>query len=238
MARLATSLLLAFFENDLLVGVTHALALVGLGRPDAANLGRGLTDALPVITLDQYLGLARGLDRDALGNGIAHRMRETQREIQALADHLRAKAHADQLELALIATRDALDHVGQMRARGPRAHARLVVAHIFDGEPLVLLLDRYARAEHDRERAARAFDGHGAGRHADAHARWQIDDSIGNSGHVSVSHSVGSHQATMHSTSPPWPIAWAALSVMTPLGVETMTVPMPPSTRGNSCLRR
>src|SRR5271155_4657721 len=115
MARLAASLLLAFFENDLLVRVTHALAFVGLGRPDAANLGRGLTHALAVITLDQYLGLARGLDRDAVGNDIAHRMREAERKIQALAGHLRTKAHADQLELALIATRDALDHVGQMR---------------------------------------------------------------------------------------------------------------------------
>ena len=32
----------------------------------------------------------------------------------------------------------------------------------------------------------------------------------------------------MHRTSPPWPIERAWRSVMTPFGVETITVPMPP----------
>ena len=50
--------------------------------------------------------------------------------------------------------------------------------------------------------------------------------------------SARAHQATMHRTSPPWPIACAALSVITPLGVDTITVPMPPSTRGISSLPR
>ena len=40
----------------------------------------------------------------------------------------------------------------------------------------------------------------------------------------------------MHMTSPPWPIACAALSVITPLGVDTIAVPMPPSTLRNIVL--
>src|ERR1700683_269408 len=74
---LAALLLLALFEDDLLIRVAHTLAFVGLGWTDAANLGRGLTDSLPIVALDQYLGLARRLDRDALRNRVIHRMRET-----------------------------------------------------------------------------------------------------------------------------------------------------------------
>src|ERR1035441_2109200 len=108
---------LAFFEDDLLIRVAHALALVRLGRTDAADFGRGLTNSLPVIAFDQYLGLARGLDRDALGNRVAHRMREAQREIQCLAGHLRAKADAHEFELAVVTLGHALHHVRQMRIR-------------------------------------------------------------------------------------------------------------------------
>src|SRR5579872_1285365 len=60
-------LLLALFQRDLLAGVAHAFALVGLGRANVANLGSGLTNLLPVRALDHDLGLARRLDRDAGG---------------------------------------------------------------------------------------------------------------------------------------------------------------------------
>jgi hypothetical protein len=38
-------------RDDLLIRVAHALALVGLGRTDVADLGRGLADLLPVVPL-------------------------------------------------------------------------------------------------------------------------------------------------------------------------------------------
>ena len=53
-----------------------------------------------------------------------------------------------------------------------------------------------------------------------------------------VGSSKSARQATMHRTSPPWPMARACLSVITPFGVETMTVPMPPCTFGSSSLPR
>jgi hypothetical protein len=61
--------LLRFFADDLLVGVAHTLALVGLRRPLGANLRRNLTDPLLVRAFDDDLGRRRGLDLDASGTG-------------------------------------------------------------------------------------------------------------------------------------------------------------------------
>src|ERR1700735_5158421 len=63
-------LLLRLFQRNLFVGILHALALVRLRRPEAANLGGGLADALTVDTLDEDLGLGRRLDGDAFRNRV------------------------------------------------------------------------------------------------------------------------------------------------------------------------
>src|ERR1700723_4264414 len=63
-------LLLRLFQRNLFIGVLHALALVGLRRPEAANLRRGLADALAIDALDDDLGLARRFDRDAVRNPV------------------------------------------------------------------------------------------------------------------------------------------------------------------------
>src|SRR5687767_11926856 len=60
-------LLLRFLDDDDLVGVPHALALVGLGRTVGADLGRHLPHLLLVQTLDQNLGLGGGFHLHALG---------------------------------------------------------------------------------------------------------------------------------------------------------------------------
>ena len=57
-------------------------------------------------------------------------------------------------------------------------------------------------------------------------------------GALAILDMVALRYATIQSTSPPWPIERACLSVMTPFGVETITVPMPPRTFGNSSLPR
>src|SRR5262245_46385591 len=59
-------LLLAFLHDDLLAGIAHALALVGLRRAVSADHGGDLADLLAIGALDDDLGLARRLDRDAL----------------------------------------------------------------------------------------------------------------------------------------------------------------------------
>src|SRR6202023_1172104 len=58
------SFLLALLKGDLLFRVAHALALVGLGRTNAADLGGHLADFLPIDALHHYLGLGRSLDVD------------------------------------------------------------------------------------------------------------------------------------------------------------------------------
>src|SRR6202012_2285635 len=63
-------LLLRLFQRNLLVRILHALALVGLRRPEAADLGGRLANPLAIDALDQNFGLGRGLDGDALGNRI------------------------------------------------------------------------------------------------------------------------------------------------------------------------
>ena len=62
---LAPLLLLAFLAEDLLVGVFHALALVGLGLAELADLGGDLADLLLVDAGDDDLGRLRRCDRDA-----------------------------------------------------------------------------------------------------------------------------------------------------------------------------
>src|SRR4030095_6405714 len=75
------SLLLGFLQRDLLARVAHALALVGLRWTKATNLGGHLADLLAVDALDQDLGLARRLDRDAFGGREGDRMGEEPRQV-------------------------------------------------------------------------------------------------------------------------------------------------------------
>src|SRR5262249_47042564 len=58
------SLLLAFLAEDVLVRIPDALALVRLGRPEVADLGRHLPDLLLVDAGDDDLGRPRRGDRD------------------------------------------------------------------------------------------------------------------------------------------------------------------------------
>src|ERR1051326_8973950 len=61
-------LLLPFLAEDVLVGVLHALALVGLGRTEPADFGRDMPDLLLVDARDNDLRRFRRRNRDAFGN--------------------------------------------------------------------------------------------------------------------------------------------------------------------------
>src|SRR6202166_657953 len=71
-------LLFRLFQRNLFVGILHALTLVRLRRPEAANLRRGLADPLTIDALDDDFGLARRLDGDAVRNRIIDQMRIAQ----------------------------------------------------------------------------------------------------------------------------------------------------------------
>src|SRR6202051_2328236 len=59
-------LLLRLFQRNLFVRVLHALALVGLRRPEVANLRRGLADPLAIDALDDDFRLAGRFDGEAV----------------------------------------------------------------------------------------------------------------------------------------------------------------------------
>src|SRR5215467_2659353 len=98
MARL---LLLRFLEDDLLVRVAHALALVGLGGAVGPHLGGDLPDELLVQPLDHDLGLRGRFHLDALRHRVDDGMREAEREVQLVALRLGAVADADQRQAPL-----------------------------------------------------------------------------------------------------------------------------------------
>src|ERR1700733_2388463 len=163
-------LLLRLFQRNLFIGVLHAFALVGLRRPEAANLRRGLAYALAVDALDDDLGLARRFDRDAVRNRVVDQVRIAQRQRQALRLHRGAVTDADQLELLLVALGDAGDHIRQVRASGARDGVQAFGAGIgLYFQMLVLLHDLDAALDGQRQRALGAFqrDGIRADRGAD-----------------------------------------------------------------------
>src|SRR5690606_282604 len=224
--------LLGFLADDDLVGVLHTLALVGLGRPETADLRCNLADLLLVGTGHQDFGLGRRGDGDAVRDREQDRMREAQGQVQVLALHRGTVADADQLELALEALGDAVHHVAHDRADGA-------------GDRHVLRLDR---GEHDvavLDLEVHALGaGHGQGAlgtldadlgvlDVDVDALGQGNRLLGNTGHAGFS-----AQATKHRTSPPTPCWRACASVMMPLEVEMMAMPRPLSTLGRSSLPR
>src|SRR6185437_3355332 len=173
----------ALFEGDLLVGVAHALALVGLRRTDVADLRGHLPDLLAIDALDDDLGLARGLDGDAFRDREVHRVREAEREVEGLALHLRAKADAHELELLLVTLGDAPHHVGEVRAGGAGERTRLAGIGVLHLQALLRLDDADTLSEDEAQRALRALQRHGTARDRRGHALRQLDRRFGNSRH-------------------------------------------------------
>src|SRR5229473_2673648 len=127
------SFLLAFLAEDVLARVLDALALVRLGRPEPADLGRNLSDFLAVDPGYHDLDRPRRRDRDAVGDRIGDVVAESEREMQVLALHRRPVAHPGDLQSLLEALGDAGDQIVDQRARqtphgagtlglGPRRH--------------------------------------------------------------------------------------------------------------------
>src|SRR5215471_15681745 len=98
-----------------LAQVAHALALVGLGLADLANVGGDLANRLLVDAAHGDPGRRRYLELDALRRLDAHRMTETQCELDRVALCRGAVADADDLELLREALRHADHHVADER---------------------------------------------------------------------------------------------------------------------------
>src|ERR1700722_2928565 len=152
-------LLLAFFAADIFAFITHALALIGLGRAIAANFGGDLTHQLLVDPRHRnHGGLFRG-DRDAGRDGIGHVMAEPELQIEVLALHRGAIADALNLQLLGEAGGDAGDQIVDQAAReAPHLRSALLVLVRRDRDAMVVDLGRDLAHQGDAEFALGPFD--------------------------------------------------------------------------------
>ena len=120
-----------------------------------------------------------------------------------------------------------------MRARGAGLRARLPGVAVFDLEMLLGLHDGDTAVP-----AARLKEPFAPLMVTESPAIVAVTPCGRSTGALAILDMVALRYATMHRTSPPCPIERACLSVITPFGVETITVPMPPRTFGSSSLPR
>src|SRR3954468_14612998 len=126
---------------DALAGVADALALVGLGLADLADVGGDLADRLLVDALHRDARRRGHLELDALRRLHADGVAEAERELDGVrALRGGAVADADDLQLLHEAVGDAEHHVVDQRARETvlRAVRTLVVRPLDDQLVLVL----------------------------------------------------------------------------------------------------
>src|SRR5260370_19663071 len=81
------SFLLAFLAEHVLAGVFDPFALVRLGLPERADLGRNLSDFLAVDSRYHDLDRPRRRDRDAVGDRIGDVVAESELEMPVISLH-------------------------------------------------------------------------------------------------------------------------------------------------------
>src|SRR5215468_1669929 len=135
-------LLLAFLAPDGLGRILDALALVRLGRTQAADFGGDLADLLAIGAGNLDRGRPRGLHLNAGRNGHLDVVAEAELQLQVLGVGLGAIAHAVDLEVDGEAVGHTLHHVVGLGAGGAPLHARAAaVAARLEGNALVRLGD-------------------------------------------------------------------------------------------------
>src|SRR5262245_28876586 len=149
-------LLLPFLAEDILVRVSHALALVWLGRPVAADFGRDVTNFLLVDpTHHDFRRLWRD-NSDAFRDRKIHVVGKAELQLKCLALHRGAKAHACDLKLLFEAFGDPGNHVGDHRARGtPHRASPLALAARLELDRALVHDDGYVVVDHGLKGAFR-----------------------------------------------------------------------------------
>ena len=163
-------------------------------------------------------------------------MREAQRQIQRASLDRGAKADAHEFELTVVALAHSRNHVREMRTRrtGDCLRCPRHPAPPTSRRGLLFLFDRDAGLERERQSCPSL-----PSRSPTASATVALTPAADRRVFLATRDmAVHLHQETTHRTSPPWPIARACASVITPLGVDTITVPMPPRTFGSWSLPR
>src|ERR687888_1153875 len=149
---------------DVLAHVPDPLALVGLGRPGAANSSCDLAHQLLVDSPDHDLRRRRHLELDPLRGGHRDGMRVADAEFERVARKARPVPDAVDLEPLLVPVGDTLDHVGDQAARQPVEGAVLAaVGGALDGQRPVRLRHFHLRAHRLAQLALRPLHRHQAG---------------------------------------------------------------------------
>src|SRR5699024_6373451 len=137
-------LLLGLFENHAFILITYALALVGFGATEGADLGGHLTDDLLVDALDHDFSGAGALDGDPFRDVVDDVVGETKLQPEGLALHLATESDTDQVELALETVADAHHHVVDQGTHGAgHGHGMMRVVGLVEGERAVIETDFY-----------------------------------------------------------------------------------------------
>src|SRR5688500_3046497 len=149
---------LAGLAADLLAGVAHALALVGLRLAGRANLRRDLADELLVDADDREAGRVLELEADAVRRLDLDLVAVAQAQLELLADLDGAIADTGDLEARPIALGDADDHVVDER---PGQAVELLVGLLLgrpgDDDRVVLAADLHVGVELTAELALGPF---------------------------------------------------------------------------------
>ena len=166
------------------------------------------------------------LELDALRRLDRHGVRVAERQLEVAA--LQQRAVADALDLKRLgeAGGDALDHVGDQRARQPMQGPVLgAVGRARDEQVAVLLDDLDGAVLALLEVASRPVHAYDLRLHRDGDGRGDGDGLSTDAGHECG-------YQTSATSSPPTPAARASWPVMTPCEVDRIVVPMPPRTFG------
>src|SRR5256714_2298013 len=179
---------LALLAADDFLGVLDALALVRLGWPHLADLRGGEPHQVLVGALHRDpVRLRVVLGADAFGQREADRVREADDELDLLALQLGLVAHARDVQRALEPLRDALDHVGDQRARQAVQLARAArVVGAVRLHQAVLDRDLHLAVELLRHLPLGALHLDQAGLRVDLHLVGDLDGESSDAGHVAL----------------------------------------------------
>ena len=220
----------ASLTADLLVFVADALALVGLRLPERPHLGCKLPDELLVDPLDRDMRLVGTGDREACRNLDLQLVGEPNAKLQHVLLDRGEVADAHDLELLLKALRYAFHHIGGERSRQAVHRAGdpgVAVAKHLDNASGGIDLDRDRRMDAVLELAEWTFHRKRTARDGRLHTLGNRNGSLTNTRHRLPD--LSDYQSSQR-TSPPSFFCRASRSLTTPLDVERIEIPSPPST--------
>src|SRR5690606_5650563 len=184
----ARLLLLGFFDDDALVGVTYTLALVRLRPTVCTHFSGHLTNDLLISTLNDDFRLVRAFRLHAGGQLMNDVVGETQLQFQRITLDLSAEAHTHQIQTTLETFADASHHVVHEGTQGAR-HSLGLAGVVGDSKCklVIFLANMYVASEFLGQRTQGAFNHDLTCTDRGFDTLRQFDGVLGYTGHVCIS---------------------------------------------------